>query len=439
MLSPVESLPVELFDMISAEFSIPECQSVRLTSRQLHRLVHQSFVRLAFSEQSTTLSPSSLDRLTNVSSHRGFRDAVRCLHIRLLNHHEYANLNAISRVGRFPPPKRFPRISGVRDKNISDEATTYAYVMQNERPARLYDGLLKAIKGLRQLRTIRFSMKPPASSRLESEETSHHLFRTRCFEAVVYCITHSNIKLEEFSMGRRKGRKILYKQSDSSPLAFQLTPASLQALRRCFSNLQSLSLCILTDYNAPRPASWVKDIRDFIAAAPKLKKLTLSLDGVGVDPRSRSSQYSCAIVKSLATSCRLPDLETLEIIDCSPHGKDLIDLIQAHSSSLQCIVFSHVRLLTSKWRSTGDALKTCQRLRYFRLVACEDPWTNLPVISRIQDQPQMTWDVRKNSHSVFDWLHRLIAVDGLEDGAVNVSATPNSIHSGETNVGSQSD
>ena len=98
MLSPVESLPVELFDIISAELSIPECQSLRLTSRQLHRLIHANFSRLAFSEQSTTLSVSSLDRLINVSSHRSFRDAVKSLHLRLLNYHEYENLNAISRL-----------------------------------------------------------------------------------------------------------------------------------------------------------------------------------------------------------------------------------------------------------------------------------------------------------------------------------------------------
>jgi hypothetical protein len=426
MKSPVESLPVELFDMIAADFTLSEYQSLRLASPRLHQLVHAKFVRLAFSEQSTTLSSSSLDRLIKVSNHRALRDAVRILHIRLLNQHEYANLSAISRVGRFPPPKRFPRVSGVRDSNVSDEAATYAYVLQNERPVRLYDGLLKALKGLSQMKMIYFSMKPSASSVREPNETPHQLFRNRCFEAVIHAVTRSKIKLQEFSMARRKGRKILYKQVDLSFLAFQLDPSSLQAVRQCFSNLQSLTLSIMTGHDKPRPDTWANGICRFIAAATKLKKLTLSLDRVNA--KQSSSQFGCILVKSLTTLCRLLDLETLEIMNCALDGKELIDFIRVHSFSLRCVFLSHVQLLTNRWCSIGEALVACQRLECFRLVGFEDPRTSVSVESRIQSQPQIVWDARKNHQSLSDWFHGQFGMDGSEEGSINSPATNNSLH-----------
>ncbi|EMD60641.1 hypothetical protein GGP41_000946 [Bipolaris sorokiniana] len=409
MKSPLESLPVELFDMIAADFSLPEYRSLRLVSQQLYQFVHEKFARLAFSEQVTTLSPSSLDRLSKVSSHQGLRDAVKTLHIRLLNDEEYANLNAISRVGRFPPPKRFPRVLGVRDNNVNDEAATYAYVLHNERPSRLYDGLLKVLKGLPQLKTIKLSMKPSASYIWECNETPHSLFRSKCFEVVIYAITHSKIKLEEFSMARRKSRNILYKPVDLSFLAFQLAPPSLQALQHCFSNLQSLTLSIMTGYDVPRPDGWTRSICGFIAAAPNLKKLTLSLDRVSA--KWPSSSFGGIVVKSLATSCRLPCLETLEVLNCEPHVKDLADLIRTYSSSLQCIVLSHIQLSTDKWCPIEDALKVCHELVYFRLIACEDRWIRLSIKARINGYPDFTWDLYEDHQSASDWLRGVTGLD----------------------------
>ncbi|EMD90201.1 hypothetical protein COCC4DRAFT_127593 [Bipolaris maydis ATCC 48331] len=409
MKSPLESLPVELFDMIAADFSLPEYQSLRLASQQLYQFVHAKFARLAFAEQVTTLSSSSLNRLSNVSSHQGLRDAVKTLHIRLLNEEEYANLNAISRVGRFPPPKRFPRVLGVRDKNVNDEAATYPYVLHNERPSRLYNGLLKVLKGLPQLKTIKLSMKPSASYIWECNETSHSLFRSKCFEVVIYAITHSNIKLEEFTMARRKGRQILYKPVDLSFLAFQLGPKSLQTLQHCFSNLQSLTLSIMTGYDAPRPDGWASSICGFIAAAPNLKKLTLGLDRVSA--KWPSSSFGDIVVKSLAISCRLPRLETLEVINCASDGKDLADLIRTYSSSLQYIVLSHIQLSTDKWCPIEDALKVCHQLRYFRLVAFEDRWTRLSIKARINGRPDFVWDVYEDHQNASDWLRGVTGLD----------------------------
>lgn len=414
MLSPIESLPVELFDTISAELSTQDCQSLRLTSRQLHRLIHADFVRRAFSEQSTTLSPSSLERLVNVSSHRGFRDAVKCLHIRVLSHQEYENLIAISRVGRFPPPKRFHRVSHVRDKHINDEVATYAYVTNNERPTQLYNGLLRALEGLSSLKAIRFSTKQHRPFTFGLDESPHALFRNRCFEAIVFAIGHSKIKLDEFSMGRKKGRKMMYKPLDVSYSAFQLAPASLQTLRYCFSNLQSLRLSIEIGCSTPHPDNWAKNISDFIGSAPRLRSLAFSLNRV-LNKHNQISHYSCIMVKSLAISCRLPNLETLEMMNCTLHGKDLSDLVRAHSSSLQCIVFSSIRLLTERWCSMAGTLKACQRLKYFRLSAAEDPWSIVFPTARLQDEPYLAWDSRKNNHSVFDWFQGVTAIDPSAD------------------------
>lgn len=398
MTSPMESLPVELFDMIAAHLSLSEHQTLRLTSRRLHHLVHTKFVWLAFSEQSTTLGPSSLDRLIKVSSHQGFREAVKILHIRLLNQEEYEILNTIKRVGRFPPPKRFPRTSGIKDKHIFDEATTFDYVMKNEHPTRLYDGLTRVLKNLPRLKSVSFSAKTSAPSVWELGAEADHVFRSRCFEAVTHAITHSRVKLDEFSMARRKRRRIFYKQADVSFVAFHLGP-QLQALQLCFSNLQSLTLSIITGYGAPRPDGWTNRICGFIAAAPKLKNLTLSLDRI-----DRLSQYSCATVTCLAASCRLSYLEKFELVNCAAHGKDLIELIRAHSSSLRHIVVSNIRLVTSKWCLTLDAVKTCPQLKYLQLVALEDRWTRITTGRQYQDRVQLAWDVRKDNQNISDWL-----------------------------------
>lgn len=422
MTSHLESLPVELFDCVAHHLRLPAHQSLRLSSRRLHQLIHATFVHQAFSEQSTTLGPSSLDRLVHVSRHHHLRDAVKVLHITLLNQDEYANLNAIKRVGRFPPPKRFPRVLGIKDKHVNDEATTLSYVMKNERPARLYDGLLKALRGLPRLRSIFFSAKTSAPSVWGPNAAADHLFRTRCFEALIYAITHSNIKLEEFGMARRKRHNTSYKQADLSFLAFQLDAHSFEALRRCFFDLQSLKLSAISGYGTPRSDAWFKGICAFIMAAPRLRKLSLSLDR-----HDHLSPFSSKVVSSLASICRLPELETFELVNCTCHGKDVADLIRAHSSSLRHVAFSDICLVVSTAHFTWNALKDCRALKTLRLVAIKD--SSAPQsLARFQDRPQMTWDGRKHMN-LSDWLRGLIDSGKLPaDFPVNGSTTYDGIH-----------
>jgi hypothetical protein len=88
MLSPIERLPVEVFDIIAANLHLPEFQNLRYASRQLHLFVYSSF-KHCFSDQTTTLGPSSIDRLVKIASHDHLRHAVKALHIRPLSHRDY--------------------------------------------------------------------------------------------------------------------------------------------------------------------------------------------------------------------------------------------------------------------------------------------------------------------------------------------------------------
>lgn len=422
MTSHLESLPVELFDCIAHHLTSAAHQSLRLSSRRLHQLIHKTFVQQAFAEQSTTLGSWSLDRLVHISRRHHLSDAVKVLHIRLLNQDEYANLNAIKRVGRFPPPKRFPRVPGVRDKHVNDEATTLSYVMQHERPTRLYDGLLEALRGLPRLKTICFSAKTSAPSVWGPNAAADHLFRTRCFEALVYAITRSNIKLEGFSMARRKRHNTCHKQADLSFLTFQLDPHSIESLRHCFSNLQSLKLSAISGYGTPRSDGWFKGICAFIMAAPRLKKLSLSLDR-----HDKLSPFSSKVVSSLATICRLIELETFELVGCTANGKDVVDLIRAHSSSLHHVILSDICLVTSTWPFVWDALRVCQGLKSLRLIEMKDSSPPESFPRRFQNRLQLTWDVRKN-RNLSDWLLGLVAsdklpVDLIEDGSTAYNST----------------
>jgi hypothetical protein len=125
MASPIECLPVEVFELIASDLDLPAYRNLRLSSRQLHTLSFSIFAKRYFGELTTTLGSPSLERLVGVSSHGYLSDFVKTLDITILSQYEYTLMSEIDRVGVFPPPKRFPRVSGVSLAYISREATLY--------------------------------------------------------------------------------------------------------------------------------------------------------------------------------------------------------------------------------------------------------------------------------------------------------------------------
>jgi hypothetical protein len=132
MTSPFESLPAEVFDVIAAHLHLTEYQTLRLSSRQLHLLSLSTFTKKYFAKLITTLGSPSLDRLVNVASNSHLSKFVTTLDIRLLNHCDYKDLTKIARIGIFPPPKRFPKVSGVKSEHLVHESTLYEDVLANK-------------------------------------------------------------------------------------------------------------------------------------------------------------------------------------------------------------------------------------------------------------------------------------------------------------------
>jgi hypothetical protein len=404
MLSPLERLPVEVFDLIVANLHLPEYQTLRLASRQLRLLTFSTFTKQYFAERTTTLGSISLDRLITVASHDHLRYAVKTLHIRLLNYHDYKTLRDISRVGKFPPPKRFRRVLGVRDEHITDEAKTYEDVVKNGCPKRILNGLATALRGCSNLKTLRFRLNNADRGKPHKGD---ELFRAKCFQVVLEALAESKVKLEKLGTAKGKRRMIFYKSANPPYSALQLSLQTSQALQYCFSDLESLTLTVLCNCEGgARLPGWENSIGNFIANAPKLKDLALSLD-----PQLHLSRYEAAVIRSMATSCRIKKLECFHLIIGMLHAEDLITFLRAHGS-LRQLTFSDLHLLTGTWTSIWASMKDLTELRCVRLASLSDA-SDYIVVSAC-DRPKITLDVNKDKRPMPDMLDDLIAACGFE-------------------------
>jgi len=416
MSSSIESLPVEVFELIATILCISSHKALRLSSRRLRLLVHATFAKKAFSELHTTLGSWSVDHLIKVSSHQHLRNAVKAIHVRLLTHLDYETLTSITRLGIFPPPKRFRRVSGVRDAYVADEAATYNYITGSEYPRRLYDGLVQALRGFPNLKVVRIRAKSyePFQGRNNMSE-GDQLFRARCFQILLDAIVGSEVHLEEFAMTKAGPNATPHKGVHLSCSGFKMPPQKLQALHHRFSHLQSLTLSLDTSYNIDkRLPGWEHAIADFIATAPQLRNMSLSLDRVLC-----LSHHGVAIIRSLASSCRLRELEQLQLHNVALHGDDLAMLIRAHAASLKKVVFSDIRLLYGDWLSTWNMLRACERLMFLRLFALNGDKAPVNALNggkapvkftrRYTGRPNITLDAKKNKRSMSDMLDDLIA------------------------------
>jgi hypothetical protein len=392
MTSQIERLPVELFELVAASLELLSCKNLRLTSQRLRFLIHPLFVECAFSRLKTTLGSPSLGRLVNVSRCENLRGAVKVLQIQLLTSSDYHTLAAISRVGRFPPPKRFPRVPGIQDRHVHDEATTLKYVLESRYPTRLYDSLVKALRGFTNLEAVHFyprNDQPAACRRLISEDD--RLFRSRCFQVVVDAIVQTNVRLLEFRMAKCRRGTALHKEA-TLPFSVLNVPAqSLHALCHRFSHLQTLTISVLTVYDdISQVPGWQKWIASIVATAPKLRNLTLSLD---------RSAYVASAFRSLASSCTCPNLQVFQLMFCALHADDLVSMISSHSATLRRALFSDLRLVTGTWLSILHALKECKKLEHLRLSSLSE-----------ENHPIQRLDVRRENRDMAGMLEEIIAI-----------------------------
>jgi len=186
---------------------------------------------------------------------------------------------------------------------------------------------------------------------------------------------------------------------------FKMPPQKLQALHHRFSRLQSLTLSVDTSYNTDkRLPGWEHAITDFIATAPKLRNLTLSLDRVLC-----SSHHGVAIIRSLAASCRLRELEQFRLHNVALHGDDLATLVRAHAACLKKVVFSDIHLLHGDWSSMWNVLMECERLMFLRLFALNGDKAPVKFARRCTERPNITLDAKKNGRPMSDMLDDLVA------------------------------
>ncbi|CAO2653168.1 Nn.00g025790.m01.CDS01 [Neocucurbitaria sp. VM-36] len=406
MTSPIERLPVEVFDIIAFDLDLPAYNAIRLVSRQLHSLSFSTYAKKYLAELTTTLGSASLDRLVAVASHQHLANLVTVLDIRLLNHRDYKLLTKITRVGIFPPPKRFPRVSSVRQEHISEEATLYDDVTRSEYPKCIIERLARALKGFGNLQTIRFRAhhSEPYGWRSTTMPEGDQLFRSKCFRAVIDAIVISEVNLKEFSMAKGKRLTTLSKCANLPYPALHFPFPFLQTLQHRFSALESLTLSVMTAYNGDaRIPGWENGLGNLIAAAPSVKTLALSLDR-----NNRVSHYSAAVIRSLSLACRVAALSTFQLVNCSLHEEDLTRFVAAHSESLNQLVFSDIRLLTGSWSSLWTSLKEVRSIQGLRLASLEG--TRSPVLFRRRDKERLkiTLDTKKAGRPMAAMLDDLI-------------------------------
>jgi len=401
MTSHLERLPVELFELVAATLNLSSHKSLRLASKRCRFLTHSVFVERAFSRLKTTLGPPSLNRLINVAQSPHFRGSVKVLQIQLLTSAEYSVLAAISRVGRFPPPKRFPRVPGIQDKDIKDEAPTFTYVVESEYPTRLYDGLVRALRDFTNLTAVHFH--PRGSQLAESSSllsATDRLFRSRCFQVVVDAIVNSEVRLNEFRMAKCKRGTALHKEAILPFSALQIPTQSLRTLHYRFSHLKVLTLSALSrNDDLSRTPGWQNGVGNIIATAPKLKSFTMSLD---------RTNYAAAIVHHMVASCACLKLEVLQLMFCALHGNDLVAIIRSQSTTLRRAVFSDLRLVTGTWSSVLHALKECGNLEHLRFSSHSGA-----------EHPVRRLDVARGHRTMTDMVDEFIAVFDTTAGASN--------------------
>jgi hypothetical protein len=402
MASLIESLPVEVFETITSNLDLETYRQLRLSSKQLNWLSFSTFAKRHYSELTTTLGSPSLDRLVTVSEHESFSSCVTQLNIKLLNHSDYKDLKAIRSVGIFPPPKRFHTVPGIKSTDINGESTLYDDLVDKSNPKRVTDRLTRSLSNLKNLKVLHFraQFNEPGGWRHTDEDQA---FRRKCFDAVLFSIIKSGIKLEQFTLA--KGNTTIRKGADLECPALRLPLAKLTPLTQSFTHLQSLTLALVAAHNGnSRVPGWENGISQFIACAPGLRYLALRLDR-----NARRSHYSAAVVRSLAKSCHLPKLETFRLENSTVHQHELEQFLTAHVHTLSALILTRVQLLSGDWVSFWDDLKGLKLLDFLKIRSLEHTDTGALPYLKDQVRAKVILDVAESGRAMDDLLDGLIA------------------------------
>ncbi|KAF2994700.1 hypothetical protein E8E13_002749 [Curvularia kusanoi] len=405
MTSPFERLPAEVFDIIAACLDLPGYQTVRLTSQRLHLLSLSSFNKKYFTKVITTLGSPSLDRLVNVANHTHLSRLVTTLEIRLLNDRDYKDLGKIARIKVLPPPKRFSKISCVRDQDIAHESTLYDDVLANRQAKCITERLTRGLQGLENLTTIRFRAHQiePLGWKTIAVPAGDSVFRSRCFRAVLNAILKSGISLGTFSMGKEKAH-LLSKAANVPYPALQLPLEYLQRLRAPFEGLTALTVSVVAAYNDHhRLPGWENGLGRFISSAPNLTHLSLSLDR-----KAQVSEYAARIVRSLSDSVQLERLESLNICNTTFHESDMAKLVKMHAGTLQRLYLTNVCLLTGNWIVLLRAFQGVKDLHTLRLAQIEGAGSPAEWRQKSKERPKITLDTERSGRAMAEMLDEVI-------------------------------
>lgn len=369
MTSPIERLPVELLDLVAASLNLPACQNLRLTSRRLYALGLSSFANRHFHRVTTTLGSASLDRLLCIARHAHLARAVSALHIRLLYHDDYQDLEQISRLGKYPPPKRFATIPGLKLRDIPKEATLYNDVCGEEYPQCIVQRLTRALKGLGNIKKIKFYTRLDHIRITDAPTTQDNTFRLKCLSAVIDALVASNLQLHHLGIAKGSSTNPLHRSLHVPYPALDLPLSVLQALQPRLSQVTFLTLSIDALYDqVHRVNGWEDALGRLISTMPSVSTLALHLDRY-----TNSCHYNAAIIRSLARSCRLSHLTSLTLGSCSAHIEDLIAFLTAHMATLRRLELFDIRLLPGSWPLVLATCKQLPKLEGLRLRSLRDP------------------------------------------------------------------
>lgn len=414
MTSPFERLPAEVFDIIAACLDLAEYKSVRLTSQRLHLLTLSTFTKTYFAKLVTTLGAPSLDRLVHVASHRHLSRLVTTLDIRLLTHANYKDLAKIARIGIFPPPKRFPRVSCVRTPDIVRESTLYDDVLGNRHAKCITERLARGLRGLPNLTAIclRAHDTEPPEWKTSAMPEGDQVFRARCLRAVLDAIAQSNTALSSLTLGK-ESRLALSKCLHAPYSALQLPPASLQRLQPAFAALTHMALSLVSAHTPHHENSLAR----FLSAAPHLTSLTLSLDR-----RAHVSHFGARVLRSLSDTTLLERLSSLRILNTTAHESDLSKLLRTHAATLRVLSLANVCLPTGTWPALLSALKRVEGLETLRLSCIEGAGSPVLLRQRGKERRRITLDAAREGQSMAALLDALDAACGAGGGVLSDAA-----------------
>ncbi|KAJ4360843.1 uncharacterized protein N0V89_001410 [Didymosphaeria variabile] len=366
MTSKMERLPQELVDLIYLYISPTDRCTLRLVSKQLYFLTLTNFGNTVFSKRVTTLGVASLSQLLQASGHPQFSGCVNLLDVKLLNYEDYGNLQKIDRVGIYPPPKRLPKVPQVKTGDIRRESKLLEYMRTHQDPTAVIHPLARALKRLRNLKTIRLRVNGLTlygNLHILAEDDVYQSFMSACFRAVLEAIVRSGVKLQEFTLIKGNSVRPMSKSANLDYRAFTFSFPLFQSLGHAFSCLKSLRLSIRTDPKTnSRSQGWETGVTNFITTAPALETLTLCMDPIDCKP-----QFRATMMRSIFSTVELPMLNSLQLYGCAVDELDLVAMIKTHASSLRRLLISDTELRPGTWRSILNLLKNELDLEYLRL------------------------------------------------------------------------